>query len=77
MSPVGVLVVPFMSLWGSDVFPSPIRHMPGHTSREVLIILSSLTTCDPANIYDLIQVRKFWFWVDLAAGFSQTSGTLK
>lgn len=30
--------------------------MPGHTSREVLIIFSSLTTCDPSNIYDLIKV---------------------
>lgn len=30
--------------------------MPGHTSREILIILSSLTTCDPGNIYELIKV---------------------
>lgn len=30
--------------------------MPGHTSREVLIVLSSLTTCDPGNIYELIKV---------------------
>lgn len=34
------------------------RHMPGHTSREILIILSSLTTCDPANIYELIKGRR-------------------
>uniref|UniRef100_A0A8C2PA67 C2H2-type domain-containing protein n=1 Tax=Capra hircus TaxID=9925 RepID=A0A8C2PA67_CAPHI len=32
--------------------------MPGHTSREVLIIFSSLTTCDPSNIYDLIKTLK-------------------
>ncbi|GAB5566936.1 general transcription factor IIH subunit 2 [Prionailurus iriomotensis] len=32
-----------------------LKHMPGHTSREVLIIFSSLTTCDPSNIYDLIK----------------------
>ncbi|KAM9821269.1 general transcription factor IIH subunit 2 isoform X3 [Syngnathus typhle] len=32
-----------------------LKHMPGHTSREILIILSSLTTCDPANIYEMIQ----------------------
>ncbi|MED6242079.1 General transcription factor IIH subunit 2 [Ataeniobius toweri] len=32
--------------------------MPGHTSREILIILSSLTTCDPANIYELIKMLK-------------------
>ncbi|KAF6737489.1 General transcription factor IIH subunit 2 [Oryzias melastigma] len=35
-----------------------LKHMPGHTSREVLIILSSLTTCDPANIYDLVKTLK-------------------
>lgn len=35
-----------------------LKHMPGHTSREILIILSSLTTCDPANIYDLIKTLK-------------------
>ncbi|XP_011944814.1 PREDICTED: general transcription factor IIH subunit 2-like protein [Cercocebus atys] len=35
-----------------------LRHMPGHTSREVLIIFSSLTTCDPSNIYDLIKTLK-------------------
>ncbi|XP_066509230.1 general transcription factor IIH subunit 2-like isoform X1 [Hoplias malabaricus] len=32
-----------------------LKHMPGHTSREILVIFSSLTTCDPANIYDLIK----------------------
>ncbi|XP_061621054.1 general transcription factor IIH subunit 2 isoform X3 [Phyllopteryx taeniolatus] len=35
-----------------------LKHMPGHTSREILIILSSLTTCDPANIYEMIQTMK-------------------
>ncbi|XP_061881169.1 general transcription factor IIH subunit 2 [Entelurus aequoreus] len=35
-----------------------LKHMPGHTSREILIILSSLTTCDPANIYEMIQSLK-------------------
>ncbi|XP_054630849.1 general transcription factor IIH subunit 2 [Dunckerocampus dactyliophorus] len=35
-----------------------LKHMPGHTSREILIILSSLTTCDPANIYEMIQTLK-------------------
>lgn len=35
-----------------------LKHMPGHTSREILIILSSLTTCDPANIYDMFQTLK-------------------
>nr|XP_006004448.1 PREDICTED: general transcription factor IIH subunit 2 isoform X2 [Latimeria chalumnae] len=35
-----------------------LKHMPGHTSREVLIIFSSLTTCDPANMYELIKCLK-------------------
>ncbi|XP_026997630.1 general transcription factor IIH subunit 2 [Tachysurus fulvidraco] len=35
-----------------------LKHMPGHTSREILVIFSSLTTCDPANIYDLIKTLK-------------------
>ncbi|XP_033828649.1 general transcription factor IIH subunit 2 [Periophthalmus magnuspinnatus] len=35
-----------------------LKHMPGHTSREVLIVMSSLTTCDPSNIYDLIKTLK-------------------
>uniref|UniRef100_A0A3B5BCP8 General transcription factor IIH subunit n=1 Tax=Stegastes partitus TaxID=144197 RepID=A0A3B5BCP8_9TELE len=34
-----------------------LKHMPGHTSREILIILSSLTTCDPANIYEMTKVN--------------------
>nr|XP_020454876.1 general transcription factor IIH subunit 2-like isoform X2 [Monopterus albus] len=35
-----------------------LKHMPGHTSREILIILSSLTTCDPSNIYEIIKTLK-------------------
>lgn len=30
--------------------------MPAHTSKEILVVFSSLTTCDPANIYELIKV---------------------
>uniref|UniRef100_A0A673JAI0 General transcription factor IIH, polypeptide 2 n=1 Tax=Sinocyclocheilus rhinocerous TaxID=307959 RepID=A0A673JAI0_9TELE len=29
--------------------------MPAHTSKEILVVFSSLTTCDPANIYELIK----------------------
>ncbi|NWU51018.1 TF2H2 factor, partial [Dromas ardeola] len=36
-----------------------LKHMPGHTSREILVVFSSLTTCDPANIYDLIKYAFF------------------
>ncbi|MBN3311195.1 TF2H2 factor, partial [Amia calva] len=35
-----------------------LKHMPGHASREVLVIFSSLTTCDPSNIYELIKTLK-------------------
>uniref|UniRef100_A0A9J8BJS5 General transcription factor IIH subunit n=1 Tax=Cyprinus carpio carpio TaxID=630221 RepID=A0A9J8BJS5_CYPCA len=32
-----------------------LKHMPAHTSKEILVVFSSLTTCDPANIYELIK----------------------
>ncbi|XP_062579817.1 general transcription factor IIH subunit 2-like [Saccostrea cucullata] len=35
-----------------------LRHMPGHASREVLVVLGSLTTCDPENIHSTISVLK-------------------
>lgn len=34
---------------------SALRSMPAHTSREVLVLIASLTTCDPGNINDIIQ----------------------
>jgi transcription initiation factor TFIIH subunit 2 len=30
-------------------------HVPAHGSREILIIMGSLTTCDPGDIYDTIN----------------------
>ncbi|XP_072035956.1 general transcription factor IIH subunit 2-like [Amphiura filiformis] len=41
-----------------EVAANTLRHMPGHASREVLIILGSLTTCDPSNIHDTITAMK-------------------
>ena len=32
------------------------RHMPGHASREVMIVFGSLTTCDPGDITETIKV---------------------
>lgn len=32
------------------------RHMPSHTSKEVLIIFGSLTTCDPGDINQTINL---------------------
>ncbi|XP_064459620.1 general transcription factor IIH subunit 2-like [Ornithodoros turicata] len=35
-----------------------LKHLPSHTSREVLVILGSLTTCDPGDIYSTIEMVK-------------------
>lgn len=35
-----------------------LRHMPDHTSKEVLVIMGSLTTCDPGDIQATIQSLK-------------------
>ncbi|RIA95487.1 Ssl1-like-domain-containing protein [Glomus cerebriforme] len=34
---------------------STLIHVPAHGSREILIIMGSLTTCDPGDIYDTID----------------------
>ncbi|RWS09422.1 General transcription factor IIH subunit 2-like protein [Dinothrombium tinctorium] len=33
-----------------------LKHMPSHTSKEVLVIFGSLTTCDPSDINQTIEV---------------------
>ena len=30
--------------------------MPGHASREILILFGSLTSCDPGDIHETLQV---------------------
>ncbi|OXA51786.1 general transcription factor IIH subunit 2 [Folsomia candida] len=37
---------------------SSLKHMPSHTSREVILIHGSLTTCDPGDINNTIQELK-------------------
>ncbi|XP_047495415.1 general transcription factor IIH subunit 2-like [Penaeus chinensis] len=37
---------------------SALRHLPPHTSREILIIYAALTTCDPGEIETTIQKVK-------------------
>ena len=32
-----------------------VSHLPTHSSREILIIYGSLTTCDPGNIHDTLE----------------------
>ncbi|ELU17421.1 hypothetical protein CAPTEDRAFT_178402 [Capitella teleta] len=41
-----------------DLAAQTLKHMPGHSSREVLIVFGSLTTCDPGSIIDTIQSMK-------------------
>lgn len=33
-----------------------LRPLPGHASRELLVLFASLTTCDPGDIVPTIQV---------------------
>lgn len=35
-----------------------LRSVPSHTSKEIVIILGSLTTCDPGDIYETIEMMK-------------------
>lgn len=35
---------------------SMLRYMPTHTSKEILFIMGSLTTCDPSNIHKTIDL---------------------
>lgn len=30
-------------------------HLPTHSSREIIILFGSLTTCDPGNIHDTLN----------------------
>ncbi|KAG8775198.1 hypothetical protein FRC16_004879 [Serendipita sp. 398] len=38
-----------------DMAGGSMSHLPTHSSREVLIIFGSLTTCDPGNIHDTLR----------------------
>ena len=32
------------------------RHVPNHASKEVLVVMGALTSCDPGNIFNTIKV---------------------
>ena len=34
------------------------RHVPSHASRELLIVHGSLSSCDPGNIFNTIEVQR-------------------
>lgn len=39
------------------------RHMPSHASREILVLFGSLTSCDPGDIHETIQVMYLSYWL--------------
>lgn len=39
-----------------------LHMLPAHTSREVVFIMASLTTCDPGGIHFTIQVSMLWLF---------------
>lgn len=41
-----------------EICQRTLKQMPKHASREVLIIMGSLTTCDPGSLYDTINELK-------------------
>ena len=43
-------------------FAIKFRHMPSHASREILILFGSLTSCDPGDIHETIQVMYLSYW---------------
>ncbi|KIY47336.1 TFIIH basal transcription factor complex, subunit SSL1 [Fistulina hepatica ATCC 64428] len=38
-----------------ELASNSMNHLPTHSSREILIIFGSLTTCDPGNIHDTLD----------------------
>ncbi|KAF8664379.1 hypothetical protein AX16_000750 [Volvariella volvacea WC 439] len=38
-----------------EMAKNSMSHLPTHSSREILIIYGSLTTCDPGNIHETIE----------------------
>lgn len=44
---------------GLELAMKSLKMLPTHASREILIIMGSLTTCDPNDISKTIEVRYF------------------
>lgn len=43
---------------GLDLARQSLKMLPSHASREVVVIMSSLTTCDPTDILSTIETLK-------------------
>lgn len=37
-----------------------LKHMPSHTSKEIIVVMGSLTTCDPGDIHSTIQQLSYY-----------------
>lgn len=44
-----------LTLTSSFAYSCHSSHLPSHSSREILILFGSLTTCDPGNIHDTVN----------------------
>lgn len=44
---------------GLEIALKTLKMVPSHASREILMILGSLTTCDPGDINETIEVCIF------------------
>lgn len=42
---------------GLEVCLKSLKLLPTHASREILVIMGSLTTCDPGDIFLTVNVR--------------------
>lgn len=43
---------------GLDLARQSLKMLPSHASREIVVIMSSLTTCDPTDILTTIETLK-------------------
>ncbi|VDK54557.1 unnamed protein product [Anisakis simplex] len=39
-----------------------LKHFPGHASREVIVVVASVSTCDPTNIFQTFEVNSDEFF---------------
>jgi transcription initiation factor TFIIH subunit 2 len=43
---------------GLELAIKSLKLVPSHASREIILIMGSLTTCDPTDIHETIEVRQ-------------------
>ena len=63
----GVIIIKKSKKYTIHFSAIKFRHMPSHASREILVLFGSLTSCDPGDIHETIQVMYLSYWL-LQAG---------